>query len=304
MNKLFVALSVSLLACGTDSAGPDTLPDLEVPPAPENGIQVITPIFENIAPGSDLETCVWTDKIFDKETDVKSTLGYQNEPPGHHVVLFYTLAKQPPGTARICTDNDMATFRYLTGNGANGEINQAPGDLVFRIPAGAQLVVNAHYLNAGDETLRGQSLINVNFADPGPHTPSGSLAIVDTQLEVAQGVSTQKMSCTYDRDFKLWYFIPHMHRWGQHITIDINSQRMVDLPWSPDYTFHPPENRYDLNQPFMIKAGDTVDVSCTWNNTESGPLLFGFEMCVAFGQFIDEQGFGSRACDHGSWVDF
>lgn len=307
MKLLGIVISVSLLGCG--ASGPETLPDLHVPEAPENGVQVITPIFEDIQPGTDHETCVWTDHVFEKETDVKSTIGFQNEPPGHHVILFYTLQKQPPNTARECTDTDMATFRYLTGNGTNGTLNEAPGDLVFRIPAGAQLVVNAHYLNAGDEVLRGQSLINVNFADAGAHTPSGSMAIVDTTLEVQPGVTTQKMSCTFERTFKLWYFIPHMHRWGQHIKIDFTRaaaepQNLVDLPWREQYTFHPPEARYELNTPWEVNAGDKLDVSCTWNNDEGRVLPFGFEMCVAFGQYIDAEGVGGVACNTGEWIPF
>jgi len=246
MKKLYFAFGVTLLGCGTDSSGPEVLPNLTVPDPPKNGVQVLTPPFDDIQPATDNEVCTWTDITFDHEVDVKSTLGYQTEPPGHHAILFYTLEKQPAGTQRICTDTDMASFRYLTGNGNNGDLNEAPGNLVFRVPKGAQLVVNSHYLNATDEVLRGQSVINVNFADAGPHTPSGSLAIVDTSLEVATGVTSQTMHCTYDRDFKLWYFIPHKHRWGKHINIDLTlsgtKTRMVDLDWQEQYTFHPPEN--------------------------------------------------------------
>ena len=111
MKKLsFVlgALGISLLGCGTESSGPELLPDLEVPAVPDNGVQVITPIFEDIQPGSDNEVCAWTDVILDKETDIRMTAGYQTEPPGHHAVLFYTLDKQPVGQ-RVCTDTDMAS---------------------------------------------------------------------------------------------------------------------------------------------------------------------------------------------------
>jgi hypothetical protein len=144
-TTLCLLVGLSLLGCGTDdptSGGPEVLDTLTVPPKPENGLQIITAPFDNIEAGGDYEVCTWTDAIFKQTTDVKSTLAYQTEPPGHHVVLFYTLDKQPPGTQRVCTDTDMASFRYLTGNGNNGAVNSAPGDLVFRIPEGAQLVIN------------------------------------------------------------------------------------------------------------------------------------------------------------------
>jgi hypothetical protein len=308
MTKL--AFAVLLIGCGTEiDDGPEVLDNLTVPPVPENGIQVLTPPYDDIQPATDYEICTWTDAVFDKVTDVKSTIGYQTEPPGHHVILFYTQEKLPPGTQRICTDTDMATFRYLTGNGTNGELNAAPGDLVFRIPAGAQLVVNQHFLNASDEVLRGQSVINVNFAEVGPtYTPSGSLAILNSGLEVQPGVTTQTMHCEFEQDFDLWYLIPHMHRWGQKITVDLTlggvKERHFDTTWAEQFTFHPPEKRMETTNPLRIRAGDTADVSCTWNNDEGRSLLFGFEMCVVFGQFIDSQGIGSRACDNSRWTDF
>jgi len=33
-------------------------------------------------------------------------------------------------------------------------------------------------------------------------------------------------------------------------------------------------------------------------------LPFGFEMCVVFGQFVDDTNMGGRACDHGNWLSF
>jgi hypothetical protein len=309
MNKLYLALAISLIGCGSDEpSGPEVLDELPLPDKPDNGIQVITPIFEGIQPGTDNEVCVWTDVIFDKETDVRSSISYQNEPPGHHAILFYTLDKQPAGTQRICTDTDMASFRYLTGNAGNQVLNEAPEGLVFRIPKGAQVVVNAHYLNTSDEVVRGQSVVNVNFAPPGEYITSSNTAIVNTGLEVEMGVSSQKMHCEFEKELKLWYFIPHMHRWGTHINVDVTrsgvKERIWDLDWQDQYTFHPPEKRFGTDAPFVFKPGDAIDIECTWNNTEGRVLPFGFEMCVAFGQYIDTAKQGNWACNGGEWTVF
>ncbi len=312
LSSLTLGLAL-VIGCGTDGAqepdGPEILPELTVPAKPENGIQIISAPFDNIEPGTDYEVCTWTSAIFTQETDVKSTLGYQTEPPGHHVILFYTMDKLPAGTQRVCTDTDMASFRYLTGNGTNGATNSAPGDLVFRIPAGAQLVMNQHFLNASDYTVRGQSVLNVNFAAPDPkNIPSGSLAAVNTSLVVEKGITTQSMRCTYDKPYKLWYLIPHMHRWGQKISVDLTQggvrTRQFDTTWAEEFTFHPPEKRMDPTSPLLISPGDTLDVECTWNNDEDRVLPFGFEMCVVFAQFVDDSGVGSWACDDGHWTEF
>ena len=284
------------------------LPELTMAPLPENGAQALTPVFEDIQPGTDYEVCTWTDVFIDEQTDVRSTLAFQTEPPGHHAVVFYTTTPQPAGTQRVCTDNDMASFRFLTGNGGAGEVNEAPGNLVYRIPAGAQLVINSHYLNTSSEVLRGQTVVNLNFAEPGDWIPSGNTAILNSGLNVEEGVTTQSMHCEFDRQLKLWYLIPHMHRWGSNMKIDLTiageQTRLFDTDWDESYTFHPPEDRRDPTTPLIVNVGDEVDIECTWNNDEGRPLAFGFEMCVAFGQFVDDAGLGNWACDNGTWGAF
>lgn len=313
MNKLYVALGLStLLACGVDTSmppdkGPEVLPDLMIPPKPAagEGLQVITPIFEPIEPSKDYEVCTWTDQFVTEDTDVRSTLSFQNEPPGHHVVVYYTTVTQPPGTQRVCLDTDMATFRFVAGSGGEGLPTTAPGNLVFRIPKGAQIVINHHYLNTTDQVLRGQSAININFAGPGNWTPSGNIAIADSSIDLPKGISSWDIHCVAQSVLKFWYVIPHMHQWGKHITVDFTQSgtktRLFDLDWDPSFAFHPPEKRYDPSAPMILNPGDKYDVHCEWNNDTANDLTFGLEMCVSYGQTVGTTG---AICDAGSWGTF
>lgn len=309
-TNLLIAI-VLVGGCATDSGkpkGPEVLPDLTMPPKPTNGVQILTPIFDNIQPAMDYEVCTWTDYITDKVTDVRSTLFQQNEPPGHHALVFYTTTQQPPGTTRVCNDSDMATFRLLSGSATPGELNVAPGDLVYRIPANAQIVINHHYLNATDQVLRGQAVVNLNFADPGNYTPSGNLAVLDLNLDVTPGMYSHNLHCSFDRDYKLWYVIPHMHQWGTRQTVDLTvggvKTRMFDVAWDPSFAFHPPEKRVDTATPIVVHKGDTIDSECDYNNDSGHDLTFGLEMCVVFGQFINDAGVPNMVCDAGQWGTF
>ncbi|MBL8627796.1 MAG: hypothetical protein JNK64_41310 [Myxococcales bacterium] len=312
MKKLLALALVSTAAVGcADDPPTDTqeiLPGLNVPPVPANGLQVITPIFRDVAPGTEVEVCTWTDAVLPDGADVRSTIGYQTD-FGHHTIVYYTTQKLPAGTQRVCTDNDMASFRYLAGNPGDGIANVAPGNLVYKIPPGAQIVINHHYLNAGTEAVDGQSVVNLEFADPGQtYTPSGSTAFLDSTIQVPPGVSAFETTCNVDRTLKLWYFAPHMHRWGTRIQIDhthaATTERLFDTAWQESFTFHPPELRWEPDAPKMFVPGDQLKVRCEWNNDTAGPLGFGFEMCVAFGMFVDDTGTGNFACDGGSWTDF
>jgi hypothetical protein len=295
---------------GTDGPdGPEVLDNLPLPAAPDNGMQVITPIVRDIQPGTDNEYCYWSDVILDDTIDIKSTAGFQTEPPGHHTVLYYTNDPQPAGTQRLCTDTDMASFRFLTGNGGEGELNSAPGNLVYRAPKGAQIVINSHYLNTSDQVVNGQSAININYADPGiEYTPSGSSAFLDTRIHVQPGMDSFETTCNIDRTLKMWFLIPHMHQWGSNIKVDLTQSgettRLFDTNWDPSFTFHPPEMRFDPESPLVFAPGDQIKIRCEWNNDTGRVLDFGFEMCVSYGQFVDDTGIGSVACDGGNWTTF
>jgi hypothetical protein len=208
----------------------------------------------------------------------------------------------------------MTTFRFSAASGAEGQAGkvEAPGNLVFHVSAGSQVVLNHHYINATSQVRDAQSAMNIWRADPGPtYRMSSSLALVDTALRIPPGASKMDIHCTMPRDFKAWYLIPHMHAYGTRITIShlaagaTTADTLFDVQqWSPTYTFHPPEIRKDPDAPMLFAAGDQLNVHCEWNNTTSSDMTFGIEMCVGFSEFVDDAGAGSLACDAGHWTAF
>jgi hypothetical protein len=278
---------------------------VDAPPA--HGFQVVLPIVKGIAPQASEEWCTWTDRIADADLDVQEVDSFQSK-TGHHVVIFYTERKEPAGTTRLCTDDDMASFRFVSGGG-EGAAAKLPGNLVARVPKGAQIVANHHYLNPGLDTVDAQSAVNVRFADPGVAVTRTSAATwLDTQMRAKPGHSTFDVRCTMKQSVSLWMLKPHMHAWGEHIIIERTRagavDRVVDVDGDPDFTFHPPEVRRDPAAPYELQVGDEVHVQCKWNNTTDHDLPFGLEMCVAFGQTVDGAGVGNLLCDGGNWGTF
>lgn len=305
----------ALLLAGCGAQPPpnsDTLAGFTYPAAPPNGIQIVLPIVRNLQPGSDNEICTWTDTIVDVDTDVKGLQAFQ-APMGHHVVLFSTKVFQPAGTNRPCTDDDMSTFRFSVGAGGEGQagLNEAPGDLTYRIPAKSQVVINHHYINATNQVHDSQSVVNIFYADPALKlTPVSSLAFVNTNFKLPPtGMSSLDINCTMQRDVNAYQLFPHMHQYGSHIVFEKTSpagktDRMFDIPWSPDYQFHPPQMMTDPSKPFVFAKGDLVHIHCDWVNPTGKPLTFGLEMCVGFAAAIDSDNQGNIACDDGAWGPF
>ena len=224
MRRSLVLLML-LGGCSNSSSQPtvEMLPDLKsiLDAKPANGYQIILPITKDLQPGTDNEVCTWTDLVVDHDVDIRAVQGYQTV-TGHHVILFSTTKTQPPGTTRTCSDDDMATFRFAAGAGGEGQTarNEAPGNLVFRIPAGSQFVINHHYINATTAPHDAQSAVNIYLADAGgSYVPSGGLAFLNTGMRIPPGNNSVDVSCTMEHDAKVWSIFPHMHTFGTRITI-------------------------------------------------------------------------------------
>ncbi len=320
MRRFAAVVLLAAAACSSGSSGGgnggSTVPMIAglnpgAAPDPSKGFQVILPVVSDIEPGGSYEYCTWTDMTLTTDIWLKESIGYQTE-TGHHIIVYYTNNSQPAGTTRICSNDDMATFRFGVGAGGEGvsEDNKLPGNLAVHIPAGAQIVLNHHYLNAGTTAVaQAQSAINVLYADPtSTIVLSSSLAFVDTSMVLPPGLSSVDFSCTASDDLATWTLLPHMHGYGTHITIDhitpTTTHQLFDLDWDPDYTFHPPLMTEDPTQPYMINKGDQVHIHCDYNNTTSAPLTFGDEMCVSYAETVDTANLGNLECDQGQWGPF
>jgi hypothetical protein len=319
-----VVLFAAAAACSSGSSGgsqSNTQPTVALmagfdpgpAPDPSVGFQIVTPIVDNIAPGGSDEYCTWTNIILPADVWVNATEGFQTE-TGHHVVLFYATNPQPVDT-HLCGTEEMAEFQFgMPGSGKAG-LNKVtlPGNLAVRLPAGAQMVVNHHYLNASATNVpQAQSALNVYYADPSTaHTPAGLTLISDTAMSIPVGVSTYTIDCTVNQPYAAWMQVPHMHSWGQHITITDTPaatgvpQRLFDLDWNPDYAFDPSiATREDPSTPFMLQTGDKIHVQCDYNNTTNEALPFGSEMCMFVTFTVDSNNTGNTFCDRGQWGQF
>lgn len=282
-------------------------------PVPSNGMQIILPIQKGIKAGTDNELCTWTDVTADRDFLIRAVQGFQSE-TGHHVILFKTKTYEKPGTTRPCTDDDMASFRFVVAAGGEGITgkNIAPENLVFTVEKGFQIVINEHFLNASTQDHDAQSAINIEFADPKKtYVPSGGVTVLDTKMKVPTGRASLTVQCTIDRTHKVWTGFPHMHRWGTHISVDHvlgatpgAKNRLFDLPWEPKYTFEPPRLVADAKNPIVLNKGDQIVVNCQWNNDTGKVLPFGPEMCLFFGQTIDDMAQGNWQCQNGEWGEF
>ncbi len=298
MRHVFILVAV--VGCGKSFTEPvssadagDTFVDGFSPPAVTDGFErYITPIISNVAPGADLNYCQW---VADPDTVDRQVVDFKHYQSlgGHHEVLYATTKIAPIGTTEICSVQDMLNVNFL--GGGEGTVTSAvdlPGGYAFALPAGSGLMVNAHYLNSTDQALNVQSVADVKFGDPAnPLKPAGFVAVnYDEFMIPANSVHTEDAYCTAPRDLSFFLWGNHMHQWGMAETTELihaadgTHTMMENSPsWSAELTYNTPWINYGVTTPFIVKAGDTFHLSCTWNNNTDSPILFPTEMCVGTG---------------------
>jgi len=313
-------IAVAATACGSGSGGSTQAPEIDgvqvmagfnpgPAPDPSKGFQIVTPIVNNIPAGASVEYCSWTNVILDHDVWVKSATGYQTE-TGHHVVFFYSLNHKPADT-HVCGNDEMAEFKFgaPASAGPGGQTTAMPGDLAVHLPAGAQIVVQEHYLNASAKPVaQAQSALTINYAPEGAKlVNSGSVVVLNSSLEVPTGAYTYSVDCTFKDTFTVWQMLPHMHAWGTHISVDhttaSGTHRIFDDDWNPDFAFDLSaiEKTMDLSEPYVFQPGDKMHIQCDYMNTTKSALPFGDEMCVFAAFTIDSNNLGNMVCDTGQW---
>jgi len=162
----------------------------------------------------------------------------------------------------------------------------------MRIKPSTGLVVQMHYntLSSPDD-LEDLSILNIRLMDGEPDREAifelfgvGSSRatdwVDDPPFEVPEGASNHKEAYTElrsDDGARIWGFIPHMHLAGTAIEMRINGaggdRCLVNVPrydynWQQMYT-------YDASWDELptISAGDSLRVKCTYDNSESNPML-------------------------------
>lgn len=281
------------------------------PPAVQPGYtRFVSPPLVDIKPGTNEEYCQWITLPADQERDVLSVIGEQSR-GGHHALLYAsTRTDMPVGETHPCTEDDMVSFSFLGAIGGEGnttDISGLPSGLIFRLRKGLSLVINSHYLNATPNSISGQVVLDVKFADPTPdHTVADLFANNGAGFAVEPGeTASYDANCVLKQDLNFAMVTNHMHGYGISATTELIRQDgthvelVTDSVWPPEQEFNPRYVRFSQAAPLVGHKGDTYHTRCTWKNTSGSPLAFPNEMCTGAGFYFP--GNGMIVCSEGSW---
>jgi hypothetical protein len=265
------------------------LPELEeqvLAPNIENGGKALFTDIVKVPSGSDMMFCTYVGEPAKEKYYLHDTKAVQSK-YGHHAILQYSLNPQPPGTTHECPAGGLEQQQQqIIGGMGEGANIQYPDNVVSEIPAGAQLMINHHWVNASeaDAEVQAQIVTVPPDADRKELVVARTLVVQSTMFSVGpKETGSASVECKLDRDVKLISALGHMHEWGKHVKgerIGSEPDVLFDYDFDPIEAIHPKVNYYELDEPYRIKAGDALKVSCQWDNTTQKPLTFPHEMCV------------------------
>jgi hypothetical protein len=305
MRFVISATVVAAAACGGDS-GVDTIrTDLPPGPADGTGQRLVTPTF-TVGGGKEVFMCMRLPADTSQDLYVNSSEAYQVT-GGHHSMLYYT--DQPTGgdEPHECNDADMGNIRFIGVGTADGVGITLPEGVVLKIPKGAKVYTQSHYLNSSDDDIVAQDVVDLHTLPISKvQMVAGAFTEVDLGLELQPGVDTTRViDCTMPRAaMTVPWMIPHMHELGQNFKLELihegqEPQTLYESTWDETLRDHFPLINFD---PFLqMTSTDRLRTTCTWHNTDATPRLFPHEMCATFMPFFPSSDGALLACDeHGN----
>jgi hypothetical protein len=160
------------------------------------------------------------------------------------------------------------------------------------------MVIQLHLVNATDHAITDFDEIHMVKSTEENPLPVRIFAAGTTDVHLpANKTTTLTGTCTMKNDVKLFAFLPHMHMLGKKLELfqgaDESSLKSVFV--RDPYDFN---DQYLELSPLEIKAGDTLQTRCTYDNTTAKDVTFGEssydEMCFLAG--LQVGGTGLTSC--------
>ncbi len=264
----------------------DDLPT--VPPLPESHEEIVLP-EQVIPPATEQQYC-----LFLPPSDVDRFMvtfdAYQGK-HGHHLLMFQAIQQREPGTVIECSDPAIMAQLLPAAFSRNFLPRDPPPNMAVRIKAGAQLVIQQHYVNTSSNPIRTVDVLHLEtLQESQVETELGFFGLTDVNFSLPPGKQTLQFDCEVTRpEIRLLMFGPHMHEWGSRFVVEAGAPDSMTIKhevvnWMPSYRDLPPIADF-FDDPLVLHAQDKVRVTCEFDNDTDSELKFPTEMCATYGYF-------------------
>jgi hypothetical protein len=292
----------ALAGCGGEDTGSNppsnTTPELLAPPPEGQGYQY--KMVTHLGAGVEAEHCMFVKAPAEGMIVNRDEVRYSKG--SHHFLLYQTDYDQIPtqkedgtkvDTSGVFDCSDGATngwkIKRLVGGSQNASgtsMLSFPPDVGVKVPPGAVLLMNTHYVNASTEALDPEVRINLWTIPEAQMKQEGDLLFMyNAFIHVpANGEGKAHMRCNVFKDITIQNVQSHMHRRGVDYAAMVTGQ-------DPFYTNTKWEGVpvKDFGQGLQVKAGSQLEYWCDYKNAEAREVYQGprstDEMCMLIGSY-------------------
>jgi hypothetical protein len=192
----------------------------------------------------------------------------------------------PQGTHHtVLAIGDFSAGNILYASGVDTNALEFPPGVGLRLRAGDNVVLQLHIFNPSQETISGQSGIEIIKIAPEDVQQEADIYLPGPlDLNIPPNSSyTQTGTCNVGAEQTVFAVFPHMHQLGSHFktTLNVGGEDMVIH--DDDYDFN--HQAFIPFDPITLSPGDSITTECTWNNTTSQTIGWGesstTEMCFS-----------------------
>jgi hypothetical protein len=214
-----------------------------------------------------------------------------------HHVLLYAIPASSVTEAKTKDDGEVGIgWTCFGGTGVTGAQTvggwvPGAGATAFPAPtgipmaAGTQIVMQIHYNLLVQKDVTDRTTADLFFSATPVAKPAAIFAVANLTFDVPAGTKSQTVvgQLAIKSNAALWGVVPHMHLHGTKIQVDIlhaggGTDCAIDIP---QWDFHW-QQFYYYQQPTMVGPGDTVRISCTFDNSpENQPVVNGVALTPA-----------------------
>ena len=298
--SMTVLTVLTAVGCGDDPPAPVLAP----PPAGQ-GVQIT--MTSTLEAGLETERCMFyrvpAEGLYVNRQEVRYT------PGSHHVLLYKTPYTEIPTTTIKGNTVDTQGVFDCGENGATGDweilgtaggaqdangppgIDGLPSDTALKLDGNSVLLVNAHYLNAGDNPLDAEIYINLHTVPAAQVTrEAGIFFLYDPFISMPGGsTSVAREVCPLSTSVTLVNAQSHMHSRGYgyeaHL-LDANGAEVQEIFTTTSWQAVVAKQ---MDPPVELSAGQMIDFHCKYRNNEAQTISQGRttrdEMCMFVGLY-------------------
>jgi hypothetical protein len=146
-----------------------------------------------------------------------------------------------------------------------------PPGVAVRVPENLQYEI--HYINQEGRKINAEAeIILVPIEKPEQIVTAKD---IKAPINLRPGESQTSGKIIFENDATITSLVPHMHDLGTRIVAEHNDKDLFNIQW---------ENQFiefiHLKEPINIAQGDSLRVTCYYNNTLNYTVIWPREMCV------------------------